>query len=512
MSVSIYNLLAAEPPWFWFSVEAALHIAVFLLVTYSCLKTRREATSALLWIFVAWSFPLIGPLSYLLFGINRVPRKAWRKQRADNEFRSERQARSGKSLAGIGQSLPLVYWRAVHDSSAVQPTDAEAQALNKTLDPILPDYPLLCGNAIEPLVDGDQAYPQMLSAIRGARHHVHLQTFIVWNDAISREFLDSLAEKARQGVRVRFMFDSFGSTGAVLSRLFFRYRRVPNMRIVGWTQANPLKRLVQLNLRNHRKILVVDGEKAFMGGINLRQENLARPGAPAIRDYHFAVSGGIVQELQYSFLRDWYFMTDEDPDVLLQPAHFPRLKAVGPALIRVANSGPTPDEMEILSKVFFECLVAARQRLLVATPYFVPPRDILQALCSAARRGVEVALVVPRINNHRYAGLAGQSLYDDVLKAGVRIYQRRAPFMHAKALIVDDILAFVGSANLDVRSLRLNYETNLIVYDPAFITALKQIVLNEIAASDELETDAWEARGQFQRILENFCNLLMPVL
>lgn len=505
MSSAIFNLLATEPPWFWFAVEAALHVAVFLLVTYSCLKTRREATSALLWIFVAWSFPLIGPLLYLLFGINRVPRKAWRKQRADNAFLSERQARTN-------ESLPLVYWRAVHESLSAEPQDPEAQALHKTLSPILADYPLLAGNSIEPLVDGDQAYPRMLEAIRAARHHVHLQTFIVWSDAISREFLDLLASKARQGVSVRFMFDSFGSTGAVLGRVFSRYRRVPNMQIVGWTQANPLKRLVQINLRNHRKIMVVDGESAFMGGINLRQENLSRGAKPAIRDYHFALRGGIVQELQYSFLRDWYFMTDEDPDVLLQQAHFPHLKAVGPALIRVANSGPTPDEMEVISQVFFECLVAARRQLLVATPYFVPPRDILQALCSAARRGVKVTLIVPRINNHRYAGLAGQSLYEDVLKAGARIFERRAPFMHAKALIVDDTLALVGSANLDVRSLRLNYESNLIVYDRAFIAALKQIVLNEVAASDELDPVAWAKRGAFHRLLENFCYLLTPML
>ena len=172
MSGSIFNLLATEPPWFWIGVDAVLHVTVFLLVAYSCLKTRREATSALLWIFVAWSFPLIGPLLYLLFGINRVPRKAWRKQRADNEFLTERQARER-------ESLPLVYWRAVHESLTAEPAGPAAQSLNKTLSPILSDYPLLGGNAMEPLVDGDAAYPRMLDAIRHARHHVHLQTFIV---------------------------------------------------------------------------------------------------------------------------------------------------------------------------------------------------------------------------------------------------------------------------------------------------------------------------------------------
>ncbi|MFH1477893.1 MAG: cardiolipin synthase [Verrucomicrobiota bacterium] len=506
MNESFSNLLAAEPPWFWIGVDAILHVAVFLLVVYSCLKTRRESTSALLWIFVAWSFPLVGPFLYLIFGINRVPRKAWHKQMADNEFLSERMSRED-------ESLPLVYWRAVHESLAAEPADPAAQSLNNTLNSILSDYPLLGGNAIEPLVDGDAVYPKMLDAIRHAQHHVHLQTFIVGNDAISREFLDLLAEKARQGVAVRFMFDSFGSTGAVFSPLFLRYRHVPNMQIVGWTQANLLKRLVQFNLRNHRKIMVVDGEMAFMGGINLRQENLSRPGnCRAIRDYHVAVRGPIVQELQYSFLRDWYFMTDDDPAVLLQQAHFPHLPAVGPAMVRAANSGPTPDGMEVIARVFFECLVAARRQLFMVTPYFVPPRDILQALCSAARRGVDVRLVVPQKNNHLYAGLAGQSLYEDVLKAGGRIFERHDPFMHAKALIVDDMLAMVGSANLDVRSLRLNYESNLIVFDPGYINALKKIVLNEQSQSDELDLDTWQERPASHRLLENACYLLMPML
>lgn len=505
MNGSFSVLLATNHPWFWVSIDIVLHLALFLMVVYSCLKTRREANSALLWIFVAWSFPLIGPILYLLFGINRVTRKAWHKQRADNEFLTERQAREDASL-------PLVYWRAVHESLAAEPAEPAAQALEKTLSPILSDYPLMDGNAIEPLVDGDAAYPRMLEAIRHAKHHVHLQTFIVWNDAIGREFLDLLAEKARQGVTVRFMFDTFGSMGAVLSPLFLRYRHVPNMQIVGWTQANRFKRLIQFNLRNHRKIMIVDGESAFTGGINLRQENLSRPDDPAIRDYHVAVRGPIVQELQYSFLRDWYFMTDDDPESLLQQAHFPHLPAVGKAMIRVANSGPTPDEMEVLARVFFECLVAARRQLFVVTPYFVPTRDIFQALCSAARRGVDVRLIVPHKNNHLYAGMAGQSLYEDVLKAGVRIFERRAPFMHAKALIVDDTMAMIGSANLDVRSLRLNYESNLIVYDPGYINALKRIVLNDQAASDELNLASWMARPAHHRLFENFCYLLMPMI
>jgi cardiolipin synthase len=491
--------------WAWVLLDIGLYLTLVLLVTLHCLRTRRESTSALLWIFLAWSFPVIGAVLYLIFGINRVPRKAWRKQRADSEFRAAREAREE-------EALPMAYWRTVHQSLAAEPADREAREFNAIMNRLLPDHPLLGGNRIRPLLDGDEAYPPMLAAIRRAQHHVHLQSFIIGDDEIGRQFLDLLAEKARQGVAVRVLFDRFGSTGAVLRRFFARYAGIANLQICGWTQANMFKRQFQLNLRNHRKILVIDGQEAFFGGINLRGENVSRPGRPAIRDYHAAVEGPVVQELQYSFLRDWYFMTDENPEILLQGCYFPHVHPVGSAQARLVNSGPTPDEIENIADVFFECLVSARKQLLVVTPYFVPPQDILHAFRAAGSRGVDVRLVVPKINNHFYAGLAGQALYEEMLAAGVRIFERRPPFMHAKALLMDDKLALSGSANLDARSLRLNYETNLLIFDHEYIQALKRIVLAEIAQSDELLLAAWRARPVSRRLLENFCHLLMPVL
>ena len=298
-------------------VDIALHLGTFLLVCYSCLKTRRESASTLLWIFVAWSFPIIGPLLYLFFGINRVPRKALRKQKANRQLQAERQAREDIAL-------PTSFLRSAHESLACKLEAENSFYLNRTFDRILPETPLLSGNSVTPLVDGMQAYPAMLKAIRNARHHIHLQTFIIGNDEVGRQFLDLLAEKAKSGVNVRFLFDRFGSAAAVLGGLLDGYRQVKNMRIGGWTQANLLKRQFQINLRNHRKIMVIDGITAFVGGINLRNDNINTLSYQAIRDYHFMIQGPVVQEMQYSFLSDWYFMTEENPRTLLQPDHFPR--------------------------------------------------------------------------------------------------------------------------------------------------------------------------------------------
>ncbi len=491
--------------WQWLSIDIFLHLTLFVLVCYHCLKTRREATSALLWIFVSWSFPLIGPMFYLIIGINRVPRKGWHKQRANRNFLAERQAREN-------EALPMTYWRAVHESLATEPKGSLARELNGVMNNILQEYPLLGGNQIHPLVNGDEAFPQMLDAIGKARHHVHLQTFIISDDPVGNKFLDLLAEKAREGVTVRLLFDRFGSTNAMLGHFFSKYRNIPNMHISGWTQVNAMKRRFQINLRNHRKALIVDGSQAFMGGINLHIENVSRPDEPAIRDYHFSLQGPIVQELQYSFLRDWYFMTNDDPKILLQQSHFPHLPAKGNAMIRLVNSGPTSDEMEIMSDVVFECLTSARRQILAVTPYFAPTHDIIHAFRMAALRGVDVRLIVPQHNNHIYAGMAGRALYEELMLAGVRIFERHPPFIHAKAMIIDDTMALVGSGNLDVRSLRLNYETNMAVFDAPFINALKLIVLQDIDESDEVNLRVWQSRPTSRRFLENLCNLLTPML
>jgi len=489
----------------WVFLGWCIHILTFLLVCYHCLRTRREATATLLWIFVAWGFPVLGPLLYLLFGVDRVPYKGFKKQVKDQELLAERKARED-------EALPLAYWQSVHETVASEPPTGFGRDLDRSMDSLLQDYPLLGGNSIRPLVNGDEAYPAMLDSIRRATHHVHLQSFLVRNDGTGREFMDLLAEKARTGVHVRFMFDRFGSTYAFLGGFFRKYRHIPNLQMVGWTQANFLKRQFQFNLRNHRKVLVVDGREAFFGGINLHDDHRTLNGRPPIRDYHFAARGPIVQELQYSFMRDWYFMTDEDPEVLLTEVHFPRLASEGNAMIRLVNSGPTVTEMEVIADVFFMALTAAHKQILAVTPYFVPSHDIVQALRAAALRGVDVRLIVPGESNHVYAGLAGRALYDDLLDTGVRIFERRPPFMHAKALIVDDAVALVGTANMDVRSLRWNYETNVAVYDDTFINNLKAIVLDEIRQSDEIDLADWRARPVRQRIKENLSYLVMPIL
>jgi cardiolipin synthase len=489
---------------FWVAFSTASHILAFTGVTLHALHRRRNASATILWIFVAWSLPLFGPLLYLGFGIDRIPAKGLEKRAANQlmmRLRNERHENSSTFIA----------WHFGHRTPASEIAESSSKKLNMALDSLIPEHPLLNGNTIQPLASGDEAYPLMLQAIRSAKNHIHLQSFIIHRDSTGQKFLEELKKKAEAGVKVRLLFDRFGSTHAYLSGMFRQYRKVPNFEICGWTQANPLKRQFQINLRNHRKNLIVDGQIAFFGGVNLATENTTSGGNKAIRDYHFQVEGPLVHELQLSFLRDWFFMTQESVEHLLSNDHFPPVQATGNARARLIDSGPS-EPPQLAAETFFGAITLAQSQILIVSPYFVPSPDIIRALRSAAQRGVDVRLVVPEKNNHRYAGLASRALYEELLETGIRIYHREAPFIHAKAMILDDSIALVGTANLDVRSLELNYETTALFEDETAIGQLKIMIHEDINQSTELNLNEWLQRPALQKLGENLCALMTPVL
>ncbi len=486
----------------WIATGSVLHLMAFLLVCMHCLRYRREATSTLLWMFVAWSFPGLGPLLFLTFGIDRVSSRGQSKRIQNAILREARTAHE--------QSIPMAYWRGIPGLQAELENPVE-QRLNRALDALGSDFPLLTGNQLHPLITGDEAYPAMLHAIRQAQNHIHLQCFIIRNDPLARNIFDALAEKARSGVSVRILYDRFGSTQAILTGFFRRYRHIPHFEIQGWTQVNPLRRRFQVNLRNHRKVLVVDGTHAFFGGINLADINLSTASRAAHRDYHFEAKGPIVQQLQYAFLQDWFFMSQTNVETLLQEKLFPAITSDGRIPARILQGGPASPGHAI-EDMFFLLAEQACSQLLIVTPYFVPTASLLNALRAAALRGVRVSLILPRKNNHLAAGWAARALFEEMLAAGIRIFLRDPPFLHAKAMIVDARIVTIGSANWDLRSLRLNYETNVVLYDESTADALKAQILEDEQNSTELQESTWRRRPMWQRLLENACSLLSPVL
>ena len=488
----------------WVVFSTALHITAFIGVTLHALQRRRNASATLLWVFVAWSFPLVGPLLYLSFGIDRVAGKANQKKMTNEMMLHQRnQMHLGNNSFNA--------WHLEYRTNTADIENRTSRKLNTLIDTLNPEHPLLDENDITPLVSGDAAYPLMLQAIRAAKHHIHIQSFIIHRDDTGRMFLDALKAKAAEGVKVRLLFDRFGSTHAYLGGMFRKYRNIPNLEICGWTQANPLKAQFQINLRNHRKNLVIDGHVGFFGGVNIARENTTARGRKAIRDYHFKVEGPLVHEMQLSFLSDWHFMTRQPLEKLLDKDLFPKMLSTGKARARLIDSGPS-SIAGIAGETFFNAIIMAQTQILVVTPYFVPTSDILKALRSAARRGVDVRIILPKINNHKYAGMASKALYEELMEAGARIYQRMPPFIHAKAMVIDSNIALVGTANLDVRSLELNYETTVLFEDEATANKLKRIIHDDMQASNELDLNEWVKRPMIQKLGENLFSLMTPIL
>jgi cardiolipin synthase len=486
---------------FDFTILGVGHLILGVALTLDVVLTKHRPVSAVLWLAIVWVVPYGGALAYMTFGIDRVRRGA-----SDRE--------TAKAIVARRAALHATFERMTIDYvhlDFTEPHKYPAQHIFRATDAAVRPYLVYRGNRVRLLVDGDEFYPALLEEISRARSSVHLQTFIIGHDRISRELVDLLADRRRDGVECRVLYDRFGSMYAHLSG-FFRAARAAGVEVRSISQANPLKGRFQINLRNHRKIAVIDGSVGFVGGVNIHDGNLSKysRGQP-IRDYHARLEGPAVTDLQFQFVEDWYFASRQPPEKLLELKYFPELEAVGDALVEVAPGGPEL-KGHGLADAFFGAIVAAERSLTIVTPYFVPDEPIVQALRYAAMRGVSVRLVLPKKSNHWYTGFAARALYTPLLKSGVRIFERKPPFIHAKAMIVDGVYAMIGSANLDYRSLHLNFETNLEVADIDFVEDLTERVEEEIGQSEEVLAESHQSRPLPRRLAENFCYLFQPML
>lgn len=467
--------MSASPAWVGALLVLILHVGFACIATVHALLTKSDPRSAFGWIIVCWVFPLAGPLLYLLFGINRVRSRA-------------RQLRSG--LPTVREPLPP----ASCDDFATQLThigDAVTQ------------WSRVAGNAIEPLENGENAFPRMLSAMGAARHSVWLATYIFETDAVGRQFVDALAACVARGVHVRVLVDGLGewySWPHVVPLL--RRAGVPAARFLAPRLLPPR---VAINLRNHRKLLIVDGEVGFLGGMNIGGREVGKGAQRRMADLHFQVRGPVIMQLARAFAIDWRFAAGEELPAL------PLSKAAGTAVCRVITEGPDEDTDKLLY-VILGALSVARQQILIMTPYFIPQPELTSALQAAALRGVEVCLVLPERSNLRYVDWASMRWWRPLLERGVRIYLQPAPFSHTKLLVVDGAYAQIGSANLDPRSLRLNFEIALEVYCTEAAQGLADYVRTAREGSKEYALERIGALSLAARIRNSLLWLLSPYL
>nr|WP_306421374.1 phospholipase D-like domain-containing protein [Methylobacterium iners] len=460
-------------------------VGVFLsaLVTVHVLLRKREVAAAIGWIGLAWIAPIIGATFYSLFGINRVARRARKLRIKPSNQLSERNAGNKRVAASLAPALhPLDY--------------AVGQ---------ITSLPLRIGASVDPLRNGDEAYPAMLKAIGEAKCSVALSSYIFRDDATGRFFVDALAAAQNRGVEVRVIIDGIGSGYPFPSIK----RRLRNAQIpVGRFLHSALPwRMPFLNLRTHKKLLIVDGRIAFTGGINIASDNCIddAPNDP-IRDTHFKICGPIVEQLTLAFASDWELVVGEELD---GRRWFPELEYAGPAIARVVTSGPDADLRKI-ELVILQAITCSRRSIKIITPYFLPSETLSSALSLAAGRGINVDIVIPAQSDHKIVDWATRAHVDPLLEGDVRIWLDELPFDHSKILVVDDAWCFIGSANWDMRSFRLNFELNVEVYDAQLAERLSTFIRTKMTAP--LTLDQLRMRALPVRLRDASARLLLPYL
>jgi len=468
----------------------AIAVAVLLSLVSAChaLLFKRDTRAALGWIVACLTIPLAGPFLYWSAGINRI------------RLRARQWLESGRRLAGWDD-----FPKRVEEAALVDPSGAEHLAdLRKLADRVV-STPLLGGNRLTPLANGDNAYPAMLGAIDGALLSISLSTYIFDGDRVGRLFVDALKRAADRGVEVRVIIDALGEKYSwPTARRLLKGSRVKVGRFL------PLRQGWYVNLRNHRKILVVDGCKAFTGGMNIGGRHmLAGEGkARRVTDLHFMVEGPVVGDLQRVFLEDWYFATGE---LISDRRLFPALPPAGTVLARAISDGPDK-EFRKLNWIVMGALACAGERVLIMTPYFIPDRPLLSALVTACLRGVEVTLVLPSANNLPYVHWATRAFLWELLQQGIRVFYQPPPFAHTKLFLVDGIWSLIGSANLDPRSLRLNFELDLEVYDPAFTGLMEREFSATLGRSREVSLAEVDGRGLPEKMRDSLAKLFSPYM
>jgi cardiolipin synthase len=462
-------------------IELSLGLPIALAVTVHVLLTKREVAAAAAWIGLVWFAPFFGGFAYVVLGVNRVRRRA-RRLRAPSAKRG-RGALARRELAGEDNHLaPL--------------RRGVGRITGRPVEP---------GNTVRILANGDEAYPEMLAAIDGAQRSIGLSSYIMRADKIGGRFIDALEAARKRGVEVRVIVDGIGG-GWLLSPAYHALRRVgvPAGRFM---HSYMPWRMPFLNLRTHKKILVVDGRLGFTGGINVADQNLVatKPKDP-VQDTHFRIEGPVVAQLAFAFARDWAFVADEDLD---GDAWFPTLDATGDSVARVVTAGPDED-LEKVEFAVLQSIACARDRIRIMTPYFLPDQRLNTALSLAAMRGVDVQIVIPEKGNHRLLDWAVRANVRPLLQDGVHIWRCPPPFRHSKVMIVDGTWSLIGSSNWDMRSFRLNFELCVEVYDTELSAALESLVKRNQAR--RLDLDEINARSFPIRMRDAAARLLLPYL
>lgn len=483
----------------WLLLSEIIYIVIVIMVALRIIYDTRSHVKTLAYLLLVIFVPVFGIFFYFSFGINYQKRKIYSKKLIDD----------GHLKAKLHNDM-LQYSKDIltQSSPEVQSSRELAVLLFRDIK-----SPLTGNNKVKVLTNGEEKFPEVLDALRAAKDHIHIEYYIYEDDEIGRALAEVLIQKAEEGVQVRFIYDDFGSRS-------IRRKMGARLRAAG-VMAFPFHKIFflffanRLNYRNHRKIIVVDGQTAFVGGINVSDRYINKPSDSTKvfwRDTHLRIDGPGAHYLQYLFLGDWNFCADEKlqptDNFFPQPASF---SVKGDQVVQIAAGGPDSDLPTVLFSMM-QAINHATEEILITTPYFIPGESILNALVIAALSGVSVKLLVPGISDSRLVNAAARSYYDELLEVGVEVYLYRKGFVHAKTLVSDRKIAIVGTANMDFRSFDLNFEVNAMVYSRETADELRAAFYEDIKDAEKIDPVVWRSRSKYRQLLEKIARLLSPLL
>ncbi|WP_353893714.1 cardiolipin synthase [Proteinivorax hydrogeniformans] len=478
--------------WLWMT----LFLAIVFIISIIVLLQNRDPSRTLAWILVLFFLPGLGILLYLYLGQTHRKKKTFLKKRK-SDYKAVKQLLRG--------NIPLTkhneYVKSLSNDS-----------IAKKMIPLFVNSshaPLTTENDAEILQNGSAAFSEMLRCIKEAKSHVHVEFFIIKESDIGEEFRQALIDKAKEGIPVRLVYDAVGSWK--LKKSFLKPLEDAGVDVRAFLPVSLPFLGEKLNYRNHRKILVVDGKIGFLGGLNIGDEYLGKdPKRGFWRDTHLKVAGASVYVLQTIFLRDWQFVSKQDIEVN-SVKYYPPIEKKGNVSMQIVSSGPDSYWTGI-QQGYFASIANAKEKVYITTPYLIPDESILVALKTAALAGIDVRILVPSIPDHKTVFWASKSHFQDLLDAGVRIYQYEKGFVHGKVIIVDDNFTSIGSANLDVRSFELSFEVNGFIYDKKICAQATKDFLEDLGNSKEVILKEYLKRPITDKIKESLARLLSPLL
>jgi cardiolipin synthase len=487
LSAAVLNWPVISELWAWISALVGLlfWIGGVIAVFHAVMHVQSER-GAVAWCIGLLAMPIVVLPAYLVFGRQRFL-----------GYREAIEAAMREHEERIKQARERMAAHRIEEGELPSPMFRSLAAIGR--------YPFTAGNAFQLLVDGERSFDAIEEEIRKAEEYVLFQFFIVHADGLGNRLKDVLLERARAGVRVHFLFDEIGSHA--LPKAFIRELREGGIEVEAFGTRRGSANRFQVNFRNHRKIVVVDGKVAFVGGHNVGDEYLGKhEKLSPWRDTHVRIAGPAVLQCQGVFLSDWYWATREIPEVRTDPV---AVEDGSPALI--LPSGPALDT-DVCPLAFQALVQGARERLWIASPYLVPDQSLLVALKFAARRGIDVRLMIPANPDHLVVYLAAFSFYEELIEAGVKILRYRPGFMHQKVVLVDDEIAGVGTVNLDPRSFRLNFEVTAFFAEPGFIREIEEMFERDFGNCDPGSVDDYRGRSLPRRFAIRAARLFSPIL